>query len=50
MQAAMVTSFGLWFGSYAESLCDDLHIWPVQLPWLMLPAGDRGRVWHIIAC
>ncbi|MFZ1270349.1 MAG: argininosuccinate lyase [Bacteroidales bacterium] len=26
MQAAMVTSFGLWFGSYAESLCDDLHI------------------------
>lgn len=26
MQAAMVTSFGLWFGSYAESFCDDLHI------------------------
>ena len=26
MQAAMATSFGLWFGSYAESLCDDLHI------------------------
>jgi len=26
MQAAMVTSFGLWFASYAESLCDDLHI------------------------
>ncbi len=25
MQAAMVTSFGLWFASYAESLCDDLH-------------------------
>jgi len=26
MQAAMVTSFGLWFASFAESLCDDLHI------------------------
>jgi argininosuccinate lyase len=26
MQAAMVTSFGLWFASYAESLCDDLHM------------------------
>jgi len=22
----MVTSFGLWFASYAESLCDDLHV------------------------
>lgn len=26
MQAAMVTSFGLWFASFAESLCDDLHV------------------------
>jgi argininosuccinate lyase len=26
MQAAMVTSFGLWFSSYAESLCDDLQL------------------------
>ncbi len=26
MQAAMVTSFGLWFASFAESLCDDLQI------------------------
>jgi argininosuccinate lyase len=26
MQAAMVTSFGLWFASYAESLCDDLQL------------------------
>ena len=26
MQAAMVTSFGLWFAAYAESLCDDLQI------------------------
>jgi argininosuccinate lyase len=25
MQAAMVTSFGLWFASYAESMCDDLQ-------------------------
>lgn len=24
LQAAMVSSFGLWFASYAESLCDDL--------------------------
>jgi argininosuccinate lyase len=26
MQAAMVTSLGLWFASYAESLCDDLQV------------------------
>jgi argininosuccinate lyase len=26
MQAAMVSSFGLWFASYAESLCDDIQV------------------------
>jgi argininosuccinate lyase len=26
MQVAMPSSFGLWFGAYAESLCDDLHL------------------------
>lgn len=26
MQAAMPSSFGLWFGAYAESLVDDLHM------------------------
>ena len=26
MQAAMVSSFGLWFTAYAESLCDDLQL------------------------
>lgn len=26
-QAAMPSSFGLWFGAYAESLCDDLECW-----------------------
>ncbi len=26
MQPAMVSSFGLWFGAYAESLADDLHL------------------------
>ncbi len=26
MQAAMVSSFGLWYGAYAESLCDDLEL------------------------
>lgn len=26
MQVAMPSSFGLWFGSYAESLIDDLHM------------------------
>lgn len=26
MQVAMVSSFGLWFGAYAESLADDLHL------------------------
>jgi argininosuccinate lyase len=27
LQAAMVSSFGLWFGAYAESLIDDLRLW-----------------------
>ena len=26
MQAAMVSSFGLWFASYAESICDDIRV------------------------
>lgn len=26
MQAAMVTSFGLWFASFAESICDDIQV------------------------
>ncbi len=26
MQPAMVSSFGLWFGAYAESLADDIHL------------------------
>ncbi len=26
LQAAMPSSFGLWFGAYAESLTDDLHL------------------------
>lgn len=26
LQVAMPSSFGLWFGAYAETLCDDLHI------------------------
>jgi len=26
MQAAMVSSFGLWYAAYAESLCDDLQL------------------------
>ncbi|MFY0598389.1 MAG: argininosuccinate lyase [Cyclobacteriaceae bacterium] len=26
MQVAMPSSFGLWFGAYAESLSDDLHV------------------------
>lgn len=25
LQVAMVSSFGLWFGAYAETLCDDMH-------------------------
>ncbi|MEL7219955.1 MAG: argininosuccinate lyase [Bacteroidota bacterium] len=27
LQIAMVSSFGLWFGAYAESLIDDLQLW-----------------------
>lgn len=26
LQPAMISSFGLWFASYAESLCDDLQV------------------------
>jgi argininosuccinate lyase len=26
LQIAMPSSFGLWFGAYAESLCDDMHM------------------------
>lgn len=26
LQAAMPSSFGLWFGAYAESLCDDMEV------------------------
>lgn len=26
-QVAMVSSFGLWFGAYAETLADDLRLW-----------------------
>ena len=26
LQVAMPSSFGLWFGAYAESLCDDMHM------------------------
>jgi argininosuccinate lyase len=26
MQPAMVSSFGLWYGAYAESLCDDIEM------------------------
>ncbi len=27
LQIAMVSSFGLWFGAYAEALVDDLKVW-----------------------
>lgn len=27
LQVAMVSSFGLWFGAYAEALLDDLRMW-----------------------
>ena len=27
LQVAMVSSFGLWFGAYAEALVDDLKVW-----------------------
>lgn len=27
LQVAMVSSFGLWFGAYAETLIDDLRLW-----------------------
>ena len=27
LQVAMVSSFGLWFGAYAEGLTDDLRLW-----------------------
>jgi argininosuccinate lyase len=47
-QIAMPSSFGLWFGAYAETLVDDMHTlaaaWKVadQNPWV-LPPGTEAR-------
>ena len=46
LQVAMPSSFGLWFGAYAESLCDDMLFlqaayWIWQLVPLETPDDDR---------
>ena len=40
LQVAMPSSFGLWFGAYAESLCDDLEI--VKAAWNTVNRNPLG--------
>jgi argininosuccinate lyase len=43
MQIAMVSSFGLWFGAFAESLADDLKIVQSAYQWAnMNPLGSAA--------
>lgn len=43
MQVAMVSSFGLWFGAFAESLADDLKIMQSAYQWAnMNPLGSAA--------
>lgn len=46
LQVAMPSSFGLWFGAYAESLVDDLQL--LQAAYRVCnrnPLGFCGRLW-----
>ena len=50
LQIAMPSSFGLWFGAYAESLADDLQmVWPptaspIKIRWALLQVmAHRSR-------
>lgn len=40
LQIAMPSSFGLWFGAYAESLADDLHV--LQAAWKISNKNPLG--------
>lgn len=40
LQVAMPSSFGLWFGAYAESLADDLHM--MQAAWHITNQNPLG--------
>ena len=40
LQVAMPSSFGLWFGAYAESLCDDLSI--MKAAWDVVNLNPLG--------
>jgi len=40
LQIAMPTSFGLWFGAYAESLVDDLHL--LKAAWAVCNKNPLG--------
>ena len=40
LQVAMPSSFGLWFGAYAESLCDDLSI--MRAAWDVVNLNPLG--------
>ncbi|MBQ4022560.1 MAG: argininosuccinate lyase [Prevotella sp.] len=40
LQVAMPSSFGLWFGAYAESLCDDMLF--LQAAWRMTNRNPLG--------
>lgn len=49
LQVAMPSSFGLWFGAYAESLVDDLQL--MQAAYRICnrnPLGSRRRIWFIL--
>ncbi len=40
LQVAMPSSFGLWFGAYAESLTDDMHV--LQAAWRVTNQNPLG--------
>lgn len=40
LQVAMPSSFGLWFGAYAESLCDDMNM--LQAAWKVTNQNPLG--------
>lgn len=51
LQVAMPSSFGLWFGAYAESLVDDMQLvrppttLPIRILWVLPPDTDPLSLW-----
>ena len=49
LQIAMPSSFGLWFGAFAESLIDDLEMLAAAYQVVNKnPAGKRSRLWFLL--